>query len=252
MIHRGLACALLAFAVGICRAQEPPPDTATFGTTVVIPSGLRGDIYFLKDDTYRLPDFKKLEPVGTIWTNSLNVPPRHWTAGFPGVTKRKEWFAIDYTGRFYIQKPGSYGFALESDDGSKLYIDDVLVLDNDCRHPAMAVAATVPLSGGIHRIRISYFQGPRDCLALVLAVQGPGGHWQIFNTEDFKPPSNPEDWAYGSPSELKTPPDPDAGRTKLRDLLNAPPKSTPKPARNAKEPEPCEVWIPHPMCGPAL
>jgi hypothetical protein len=37
-----------------------------------------------------------MKPVGTIHTSSLNIPPRIFTDGFPGVTDRFEWFAIDY------------------------------------------------------------------------------------------------------------------------------------------------------------
>jgi hypothetical protein len=34
-------------------------------------------------------------------------------------------------------------------------------------------------------------------------VAGPDGHWHVFNTEDFKPPSNPEDWKFGAPEDWK-------------------------------------------------
>jgi hypothetical protein len=224
--------------LGTCLAQEQSPEQAisalgadsteplTFGTTVVVPSGLRGDIYFLRPNTYVLPDFDRLEPVGTIWTAALNVPPRHWKDGFPGVTKRNEWFAIDYTGRFWIQKPGPYRFALMSDDGSKLYIDDVIVIDNDCQYPPVLEAATCKLSGGLHRIRVSYFQGPRDCLALVLAVAGPDEDWRIFSTDEFKPPANPDDWKYGDPSELVAPPNQDLSRRNLTESLHKASKRT--------------------------
>jgi PA14 domain len=191
--------------IGAGLAQEPA--TPAFGTTVVVPGGLRGDIYFLNKGTTVLPDFAALEPVGTIWASRLNVPPRHWTEGFPGITERFEWFAINYTGRFWIEKPGRYSFALLSDDGSKLYIDDNLIIDNDCQHPPDARIGAVTLSGGLHRIRVPFFQGPRDCLALVLAVAGPEGDWRVFSTEEFKPPANPENWKYASPDALAIPPD---------------------------------------------
>ena len=47
-------------------AQEP---TARFGTTVAINSGLRGEIYHLHRDTEWLPVFRKMKPVGTIYTS---------------------------------------------------------------------------------------------------------------------------------------------------------------------------------------
>ena len=71
-----------------------------------------------------------------IFTASLNVPPQDLKAGFPGVTDRFEWFAIDYAGRFWIDRPGMYTFVLTSDDGARLYLDDQLIIDNDRQHPA--------------------------------------------------------------------------------------------------------------------
>jgi hypothetical protein len=215
--------ALLAAMVAAgCLAQEPA--TPSFGTTVVVPGGLRGDIYFLPNDTMTLPDFDGIESAGAIWTSELNVPPRHWTEGFPGVTDRFEWFAINYTGRFWIEQPGRYSFALLSDDGSKLYIDDNLIIDNDCQHPPDTRKATVTLAGGLHRIRVPYFQGPRDCLALMLAVAGPDGNWRLFNTEEFKPPADPEKWKYGNPAELAVPPDQGAVRAKMAAEMGKPQK----------------------------
>jgi hypothetical protein len=189
-----------ATSLSLAAAQEPDqsPPEVTFGTTVVVPGGLHGTIYFVPRDTTVLPDFKSddIERVGEIWTDSLNVLPRHWRSGFPGLTKRFEWFALDYDGRFWIDQPGRYTFALISDDGSRLFLDDTPVIDNDCQHPTDLRVAAVNLEGGVHRIRISYFQGPRDCLALVLAIAGPDRHWKLFSTREFKPPSNPEDWRY--------------------------------------------------------
>jgi hypothetical protein len=175
--------------LGICfsaSAQDEP--VVKFGTTVFSNSGFRGLIYHIKRNSTRLPDFRKLKPVGTIYTPALNIPPQSFLDGFPGVTKRFEWFAIDYTARFWIEKPGAYRFALVSDDGSRLYIDDREIIDDDGIHSAQRRAASVDLSSGIHQIRVSYFQGPRDYVALILQVAGPGERFRIFSTNEFKPP----------------------------------------------------------------
>jgi hypothetical protein len=59
---------------------------------------------------------------------------------------------------------------------------------------------------------VSYFQGPRLHIALVLKVSGGGKKWRVFSTEEFKPPPNPEDWKCESLDAL----DPTmAGRRKL-------------------------------------
>jgi hypothetical protein len=173
--------------------QETIP---TFGTTVVVPGGLLGVVYHISPLSKSLPDFPRLDPLGVIYTSTLNVTPRDFREGFPGVTDRYEWFAIDYSGRFWIEKPGLYRFELTSDDGSRLYIDDRVVVNNDGIHPPETRIASSRLAGGIHRIRVSYFQGPRESVALVLRVAGPGEDWRVFSTDEFKPPPDPATWVY--------------------------------------------------------
>jgi hypothetical protein len=192
-----LACASVA------AAQEEP--TPVFGTTVVIPSGLRGLVYHIHHNTSALPNFKKMKPAGPpIYTSSLNLPPQDFRRGFPGVTKRFEWFAIDYTGRFWINDPGTYTFSLLSDDGANLYIDDQVLIDNDGVHRPLEKMSDVDLAGGLHRLRVSYFQGPKFYVALVLKVAGPGQSLRVFSTDEFKPPPDPEQWRF--PKGPESPP----------------------------------------------
>lgn len=187
---------LAALLSSTASAQKENDDgIPTFGTTVVVPFGLAGDLYYLPPDTPVLPNFDKMVPVGRIYTNHLNIPAREFSGGFPGVTSRIEWFAIDYNGRFWVENAGKYTFNLLSDDGSRLYIDDRLEIDNDGIHASVSIASSVNLKRGIHKIRIEYFQGPRYLLALVLSVQAPGDKWKTFNTDDFKPPSNTSTWS---------------------------------------------------------
>jgi hypothetical protein len=197
-MQRGL---LLLLAAVLAAGQEQPalnPGT-TFGTTVVVPGGLEGVIYHIPKNSKAIPDLSKIKPRGKIYVSALNIPLRDFREGFPGVTKRQEWFAIEYTGRFWIQKPGLYRFELTSDDGSRLYIDDQLAVDNDGIHPELTKAESVDLAGGIHRIRVQYFQGPGWQVALVLQVASPDdpeGALRVFSTDEFKPPANPEDWKF--------------------------------------------------------
>ena len=179
-------------------ANDEP--VAHFGTTVVISSGLRGDIYFIPPQSLKLPRFEKLTPVGTIYTTELNVPRHNFTQAFPGVTGRFEWFAIDYSGKFWIEKPGKYTWALLSDDGSKLFIDGHQVIDNDGQHAPRGIAGVSKLKRGEHRIRVSYFQGPRTQVALILAVIPPGDdEFSLFSTEDYLSPEALAEWKKHKP-----------------------------------------------------
>lgn len=173
------------------ESQESQEPRVTFGITVVIPSALQGHIYNIRHNTKKLPNFRKMKPVGVIYTTSLNIPPQDFQQGFPGVTTRFEWFAIDYNGRFWAEKEGDYGFSLNSDDGANLYIDGELVIDNDGQHPPRERVGAAHLIRGVHEIRVPYFQGPRYHVALVLKIAPPGEELRIFNTDEMKPPPSP-------------------------------------------------------------
>ncbi|HEY3835009.1 MAG TPA: PA14 domain-containing protein [Bryobacteraceae bacterium] len=170
-------------------AAKSEDQVAHFGTTVFSSTGLRGDVYFIPPESKKLPKFDRMKPVGTIYTSELNVPRHDFTLGFPGVTDRFEWFAIDYNGKFWVDKPGKYTWALMSDDGSKLYIDGHEVIDNDGVHGPKGVGGEAKLKAGEHRIRVSYFQGPRTQVALILAVIPPGDdEFSLFSTDDYLSP----------------------------------------------------------------
>jgi hypothetical protein len=186
---------------GSLAGQEKPEFT--FGTTVVSTTGLQGKVFALHDSTYRLPRLDRLKAQGSIYTNTLNVWPQEFNEGFPGLTDRYEFFAIDYTGKFWIEQPGPYRFSLLSDDGAKLDIDGKELIDNDGNHLPQALTGSAVLSRGVHTIRVQYYQGPRYTVALVLAVAPPGGAWKIFNTEDFLPPSDPTLWVNGVISRIR-------------------------------------------------
>lgn len=63
-----------------------------------------------------------------------------------------------------------------------LYIDGQLIADNDGVHSTTVRLGSIRLAGGAHTIRIPYFQGPGDTVALMLEVAGPGEPSRIFST----------------------------------------------------------------------
>ena len=162
-----------------------PSKDAAFGSAKKMDVSMEGKIYFLPVDADDLPDFSKLKSQGSIYTDRWNVPARDFTSGFPGVTNRFEWFALDYQGTIYVPKAGEYGFHLSSDDGSRLYLDDKLVVDNGGVHSMADATGSVALTQGDHKFRLTYFQGPATALGLVLMVTPPGGTETLFRLQDF-------------------------------------------------------------------
>lgn len=197
----GILCIALALASNAAWAEDGP--AYTFGTTVVDSSGLQGRIFLLEPNTRKLPNLGHKHPVGNVYTTSLNVWPQSFDEGFPNVSDRFEWFAIEYIGKVWIEKAGHYRFSLLADDGARLKLNNKLIIDNDGVHLAQAVSGSATLTRGIHEITVEYFQGPRFRVALVLAVSPPGEPWRIFNMTDFKPPKDPEEWQKGKISEIK-------------------------------------------------
>ncbi len=190
---------MLLAIIGCLHAQEPP----TFGTTVVSSSGFRGQVYLLKKNTEFLPNLEKMRPVGTIYTTQLNVQPQSFLLGFPGVTKRFEWFGILYGARIWIEREGRYAFTLSSDDGSKLKIDQKVIIDNDGIHQAEKLEGSAVLTRGVHELEVSYFQGPRDRVALELGVTPPGEDWRVLDTGQYSPPDGVTNVTRGKIREIK-------------------------------------------------
>jgi alpha-L-fucosidase len=73
-------------------------------------------------------------------------------------TLRRENTGLIYDGFIKITDDAVCHFYLSSDDGSKLWIDDELVIDNDGLHGDDEKSGSVALKSGYHRVRLSYIQ----------------------------------------------------------------------------------------------
>jgi hypothetical protein len=69
-------------------------------------------------------------------------------------------FGALITGYLSVASAGSFEFKLNSDDGSMLYIDDKLVVDNgeNNGHPPRTVPGVASLSPGLHPFKIEFFE----------------------------------------------------------------------------------------------
>ncbi|MBO9634709.1 MAG: alpha-L-fucosidase [Chitinophagaceae bacterium] len=96
----------------------------------------------------KLPDFSSLSPaaMGTL-------------ANFDISMKRgKEEYAFVFDGWIRIPLDGVYTFYLTSDDGSRMFLNDQLIVDNDGLHGEIEKAKDIALAKGYHKIKVQYFE----------------------------------------------------------------------------------------------
>lgn len=163
-------------------------ETSVFGAKTPEAAQSKNDKIF-KGDLYYIPTWSnldglgELEPQGSIYTTRLDISPRDFLEGFPGVSDRFEWFALSYTGQFEIATAGEYTFRLNSDDGSKLTIGNELIIDNDGIHSPQSISGKVNLNADTYDIKVEYFQGPQTEIALQLFVTPPLSSEEIFEID---------------------------------------------------------------------
>ncbi len=66
--------------------------------------------------------------------------------------------SVRWSGFIEISETGEYTFSTNSDDGSRLFIDNNLVVDNGGVHGLEKVEGKIHLLKGLHKIKIQYFQ----------------------------------------------------------------------------------------------
>ena len=74
----------------------------------------------------------------------------------------KEFYRLDFSGFVRIPRDGEHEFYLSSDDGSQMWIDGKVCIDNDGRHGDVTKTATLELEKGDHAVRIAMFQNAGD------------------------------------------------------------------------------------------
>ncbi|MEM0912237.1 MAG: galactose oxidase-like domain-containing protein, partial [Pseudomonadota bacterium] len=67
-------------------------------------------------------------------------------------------FALTFTRQITVDIPATFQFRTTSDDGSILYIDNQVVVNNDGLHPARTVTGQIFLNPGVYNLRVEFFQ----------------------------------------------------------------------------------------------
>jgi alpha-L-fucosidase len=110
-----------------------------------------------------LPDFRSLKSLKEGTLSGFDLSPK----------RQPEYFGFVYTGYIRILKDGVYAFFTASDDGSRLYIGDSLVVDNDGLHGMDERKGVIALAAGLHPLRAAFFQKTGG-VGFNVSYMGPG------------------------------------------------------------------------------
>jgi hypothetical protein len=152
---------LLAFAIGVIVGRHtggtqpvaiaanvaPSPAPAPPSASAAVPTGPAFEATF-----YRGVAFGDL-----ILSRRDSAIAFDWGNESPGQGLPLDNFSVRWDGHVNVAEPGKYTFFLTSDDGSRLFVDDNLAVDNWGNHSELTLAGTVQLEAGVHAVRVEYF-----------------------------------------------------------------------------------------------
>jgi hypothetical protein len=95
-----------------------------------------------------LPDFDTLTPVASGKQKDFSLSNRN----------RNDNFAFRFRSGLDVPSDGRYYIFLISDDGSKIFIDGELAVNNDGVHGRRFMYSRVELTAGLHDIEVQYFE----------------------------------------------------------------------------------------------
>ncbi len=105
------------------------------------------------------------------------------------LSKRRDGVAFQFTADLEVQKSGTYLFHLYSDDGSRLFIDDRLIIDHDGKHDLEPKRSILELSEGTYPIKIDYFNNNWG-KGLMIHYEGPEQQLRLLEGRNPYPVNN--------------------------------------------------------------
>ena len=132
--------------------------------------------YYVLSAPSVLPDFDMLVPFAT--DVAANVDFASTGGEFMNSGLSDDVGAV-FEGFIDIPSSGFWTLSVESDDGSRLFIGDEQVLDNDGLHGMVEVSGDIGLVAGTHAIRIDFFERGGGA-GVIARWQGPGVSRQVI------------------------------------------------------------------------
>ncbi|PCC67533.1 PA14 domain-containing protein [Nannocystis exedens] len=158
------------------KAEEPetPAPAKPKPGRVVSPNGLLGEAFSIPAATEKLPDFAGLTPTKAFIASGLDASATAPVVGLPkGVAAP---IALRFTGSVNVVNAGEYKLCATSDDGSQLYIEDTLIVDNDgVKTSAAEVCELVSLDPGEYKLELRSFHTSAPIVVGLSWAEGKDG-----------------------------------------------------------------------------
>src|SRR5690606_15853721 len=116
--------------------------------------GLAVNMYALTEDPRKLDELRMTEsPFLSVVVPAIHVPDESYL----GEVRQNVY--VEATGFLTVAAADNYVIRLVSDDGSRVFLDGELLIDNDGLHGTEARDAELILEEGTYPIRVEFFQG---------------------------------------------------------------------------------------------
>lgn len=101
----------------------------------------------------------ELDDMQTTAATNAGIMPNFDNISGADFANNRDNFGMVSEGFLVIEEENSYNFRIWSDDGSRVWINDKVILDNDGNHGTDYKEGSVTLTKGLHPFKIEYFQG---------------------------------------------------------------------------------------------
>ncbi len=163
------------------------PDTTYYWRVDVV-----GEQVLYKGDVWEFKTFKADGLTASIYDNTdlrdLKVTridsqvSFDWGQGSPDPSVDADTFSISWEGGIIVPEEGDYTFYTLSDDGTRLYVNDLLIIDQWSDHGLTEYSGDIYLRPGtLYPIRLEYFENTGSA-AVHLLWSGPNTSKQIIPT----------------------------------------------------------------------
>jgi len=116
-------------------------------------AGWKGELFY-RGGMRSLPHMGNRRPNKVAYDRYVNI--RSSGRGWKGA--RGDHFVVRWTGQLHIKRSGRYKFCLNSDDGSKMYLNGGLVVNNDGLHGMRTRCGSKKLRGGSYKVKVAVFE----------------------------------------------------------------------------------------------